>query len=136
MTVWLQRHDLSSEDLEDTSMESVISILKDFDWKAESQKAEDARKSGHDFCMAGIGMIHEDGQILHVLPANDETSMCHYHYPVKQRRILGIIGKKSRQQTISFKGVAEKDLLSTIRAHYQGNHGQVMNRLAQMATRI
>ncbi len=136
MTVWIQRHDLSSENLEDTSVESVISVLKDFDWVGERQKEKAARDSGKDHCPAGIGIIHDDGQILHVVPADDGTSMCHYHYPVKQRKILGIFRKKPLQQTMTFTDVAEKDLLSTIRAHNMGNHGQVMNRLAQMATRV
>ncbi len=137
MTVWLQQHDLSSEDLTDPSMESVLSLLQSFDWQTEIQKEKEERESGRvDCCPAGIGMIHDEGQILHIIPTNGADFICHYHFPVKQRKFLGVFGKSIRRQTLSFKDVEKKVLLSTIRAHYQGNHGQVMNRLAQTATRI
>lgn len=81
-------------------------------------------------------MIHDEGQILHIVPTNDTDFMCHYHFPIKHRKFLGIFGKASHQEVLTFEGIEKKDLLSTIRAHYQGNHGQVMNRLAQMGVRI
>ncbi len=137
MTVWLQRHDLSSEDLDDSSMESVISLLQSFDWQTEIQKEKKERESGGmNCCPAGIGMVHDEGQILHVVPTDSSDSMCHYHFPVRHRKFLGIFGKTVHQETLSFEDIEKKDLLPIIRAHYQGNHGQVMNRLAQMGTRV
>ena len=136
MTVWLQRHDLTSEDLTDSSMDSAVSTLESFDWQDEIEKEIAAEKAGEDRCPPGMGLIHEEGQILHIIPTENGRFFCHYLYPTKQRKFLGLFGKAIRQENITFKDVEKKDLLPTIRAHYQGNHGQVMNRLAQMATRV
>lgn len=136
MTVWIERHDLSRENLEDPSMDSFVSTLQTVDWQAEARLEEEAKRLGKDCCPAGMGIIHSGGQILHIIPGDESNFRCHYHFPVRQRKILGIFGATTRMETLSFEHLEKKDLLAVIQAHYRGNHATVMNRLAQTATRI
>ena len=135
MTVWIQRQGRPNEEMKDPSLDSVWAYLRSFD--REVQDEVDTEASGDDCDARSIGMVHEAGHLLHIVPGGTmATWICHYHYPIRQRRILGIFGKAVRMGKMSFRDVKEKDMLAVIKAHFSGNHGTVMNRLAQKSTRI
>lgn len=80
MTAWIQRSDYSSEETTIFSVDEAAEILRRFDWKAEISREEMARAQGDDCCPAGLGLVSDSGQILHIIPGRDGMATVHYHY--------------------------------------------------------
>jgi hypothetical protein len=124
MTVWIQRHDFSSRDLDDTTVDGALGQFEITDWAAEDQLATEKENAGEEFCSAGIGFIHPSGSILHLCPDGSDRMMIHYHYPIA-KRILGLF-PTLKQETVTLESVPGTEAESLIRLHYSNNSDAIL----------
>lgn len=89
MKVWTQRHDLSTgNELTVSSVDEAAAILRDFDWESEIKGEEEALASGAECCPAGMGMISQNKDILHIIPRRGDAALVHFCYP-RRKSLLG-----------------------------------------------
>lgn len=90
MKVWTQRHDFSSSgDSAVSSPEEAVAILRNFDWASEIRLEEEALAKGADCCPAGMGLISQNKDILHIIPQRADTALVHFCY-ARRKSLLGI----------------------------------------------
>ena len=87
MNMWIQLHDLSSKEMNGVNEDQAKDALSKFDWLSELVKRD---KSEDEVCDPGLGLIANDGSILHICPQGSEECYIHYHYPI-QKKFLGLI---------------------------------------------
>ena len=95
MNAWLQRHDLSSEDLEIPDAAAAKELLRKFDWASQCESED---RSTDDTCPAGVGLVVAEGHILHICPRAEGRSLVHCHFP-KRSRFWGLTSQDSRTWT-------------------------------------
>jgi hypothetical protein len=123
MKAWLQSADLSSVDL-DLHVEGAIRALHGHDWAAEAARRAALERAGEEWCEAGLGLVRDDGHILHICPSG-ATATVYHHARV---RVLGGLWRRNRRVTRpSFPLAGVADL---IRAFYTGNDALLATRLA------
>lgn len=111
MTAWVQRHDYSSEEETILSVEEAVEILRRFDWETEITCEEEALARSHDCCPAGLGLVSEEGQILHIIPRRDSMAMIHYHYGS---------GGWSRESVVTVEGFSLALVRPLMERHFAG----------------
>ncbi len=124
MKVWIQRSDFSSEDSVVASADEAVARLLAFDWKAEVQREEQALADGEDCCPAGMGLVAEYGDILHIIPQAEGSAMIHYHYS-SPRSVLGIL-KWQQAHNLTVHGFPTSGLLALMRLHFEGGRQSEM----------
>ena len=122
MKVWLQRSDFSSEDLPDPSIEFASEALASFGWQAEIDKEATAAQKGEECCPAGMGFIHKDGPILHVIPR--ESGKYDVCYMFSERKKI-LFFNVSRSLAPYVHDVSRATVQAMIEAHYAGQHDEV-----------
>lgn len=90
---WIQKHDYSSIEETDVSVNEAIDAFKSFDWGNELKSIEDDPKLEKD-CPAGIGIHNGFGQnkkavLLHICPKDKDSVFFNFHYPLK-KKFMGI----------------------------------------------
>lgn len=90
MKAWLQSSDLSSVDLW-LDADGAIRTLQTHDWTQERQRQSAGEARGEETCAAGLGLVRDDGRILHLCPAGASTTV-HFMRPV---RIMGCLWKRT-----------------------------------------
>jgi hypothetical protein len=133
MDVWIQRHDPSSIDCDDTSIEGALNHLNTTDWGDENRLGSEVQSNGGECCPAGIGFVHPALSILHLCPDGAGRMMLYYHYPI-QRRILGLI-PTTRQATLTLESIAIAEAESLIRLHYS-NDSDAIPKAANLIERV
>jgi hypothetical protein len=113
MRSWLQSSDLSSQEI-GTDVESVLLALASHDWLAERQVFDQLEGAGSDCCPAGIGLVRDDGQILHICP-DQGSALVHHHRTI---RLLGFLWR--RQVTRTETAVPVGELPGLIRTFFAG----------------
>ena len=91
--MWIQSHDFSSEEMDGATAEQAKTALATFDWLSEIEKQN---QSGDENCDPGLGLISNDGSILHICPRDKESCSIHYHYPTS-KKVLGFIPVTSQE---------------------------------------
>ena len=124
VTGWIQSADFSTSELGALDRASATKAFLKHDWEVENSLLEERESNGDESCPAGIGLVAETGEILHICPTNSEHVMFHYHYPA-DRRILGLrLGKKQKTHTCMKYSFA--NVPSLIEAFYSGHHEQLL----------
>ena len=104
-------------------MEFALKCLRAFDWGEQRRLGAQADAQKKEWCQAGMGFIHDDDPILHVIPLADQLFDIHYMY-TRTRKILGIPLRKHQSD---FAGdVSESRVNAMITAHYGGDHEGVL----------
>ena len=89
MKAWIQKHDFTSQEFEAPDSSYAKRVLGEFDWLAElNQQAEE----GTETCDPGLGLVMEDGHILHLCPNGRKRHLIHFHFPRKNRFSALILG--------------------------------------------
>ncbi len=96
MRVWIQSADFSTKEYELDEPETQELFLG-HDWAHEIELLREKELGGKEWCDPGIGLVREDGQILHICPEAENTTV-HYHRPEK---ILGLFRSRNRVLTRS-----------------------------------
>ena len=123
MKAWLQSTDLSSVDL-DLHVDGAIRTLHGHDWAAEAGRRAALERAGDECCEAGLGLVRDDGHILHLCPVGATATVYHH----SRVRMLGGLWRRNRLLTRpSFPLAGAADL---IRAFYAGNDALLAQRLA------
>ena len=122
MNAWLQSSDLSAHDLSLDAAEAVRT-LQTHDWAQEIRRQADRERSGLESCPAGIGLMRDDGQILHICPSGD-SALVHYHRNV---RLLGFLW--SRKLVLTQPAFPSGSVPDLIRWFFEGND-QALERIA------
>ena len=91
METWLQSSDLSAREF-GADLSTVIAALQDHDWLAEETLEHQRSDAGQVSCPAGLGLVREDGRILHICP-NASGALVHFHHP---SRALGFLWRVQR----------------------------------------
>lgn len=119
MTGWIQKHDFSYDDLGILSKRGAIETLNDFDWDSESLKEETEIERGHEACNPGMGLIAEDGTILHIVPSK-KGNLIHLHWK-QETKILGLF-RRSRSMNSSGIGISPRLTEEIIHSHFLSAH--------------
>jgi hypothetical protein len=94
MKAWLQSADLSSVDLQ-LHVEEAIRTLHGHDWAGEEVRRAALERAGGEWCEPGLGLVREDGQILHLCPAGATATVYHH----SRARVLGALWWRNRLVT-------------------------------------
>ncbi len=119
MNAWIQKHDFSSGELGTVSKREAIEALNGFDWDSELQKEAKAIELGHEACSPGMGLIADDGTILHIVPSK-EGHLIHHHWK-QQTMILGLF-RKSRSVNTSGIGISHQLTEEIFQSHFRSAH--------------
>jgi hypothetical protein len=115
MKAWIQSADFSQRDL-DVDAEGAIRTLSSHDWSAETAMAKRLEGEGREFCQPGLGLVREDGHLLHVCPEGASASV-HWQRPVSGLRQF--LTKRHRaQETETWEDVPLSRLPAAIRNFY------------------
>ena len=90
MRAWLQKHDLSSEEFEIPDASNAKKILGEFDWQGELSRQ---LQTTSETCDPGLGLVTDDGDILHICPGTCGRCMVHFHFS-DTRRVFGLFSRK------------------------------------------
>lgn len=129
MKVWVQKHDFSSVDLDDGSMEASIEAMAAVDWADEGRLAEAAERDGRDCCPAGIGWVAEDGRILHLMPNGEGTMNISYIFPRRKKSFFGLVNSQG-QGDLWLENIPCEGLQAILRDHYDGAHSAILEGLS------
>ena len=121
MKIWIQRHDYSSDEKDCFDVDQAKHALASFDWKSELTKRD---QPDIESCDPGLGLVKDDGSILHICPQNDESCYVHYHYTVTSK-LFGFIPKKS-QQSHFIEACSIEKAKELIQQHFEGNRDQIL----------
>jgi len=116
---WIQNSDYSNptglgESEPVQSVKQIADILRDYDWANENAYEEKCMANNNDCCPAGIGIVADDGYILHICPQTKlGTATINFHHrgPTK---ILGFI-KSSKTQVTTYEKIPLTKLESAIK---------------------
>lgn len=89
MKYWIQRADFSAVDREAPDADQFLAVLEKHDWASELRYRAVLEQAHAEWCDPGLGIVPEDGRLLHLCPQEDGSISCHYKF-MKQRRMLGI----------------------------------------------
>ena len=121
MMMWIQLHDLSNKEMEGATKEQAEQALSTFDWKGELSKE---KESEDETCPPGLGLVSDEGEILHICPINSESCFIHYHY-FTSKKLLGFIPITGQEnhfiETCSITKATE-----LIRYHFNGNAEEIL----------
>jgi len=90
MRAWLQKHDFSSEEFEISDASNAKKILGEFDWQGELSRQVQATS---ETCDPGLGLVTDEGDILHICPGTDGRCMVHFHFS-DTREAFGLFSRK------------------------------------------
>ena len=65
---WLQRADFSADEREVEHADLAYGWFRDIDWPGELEFMQKLEESGVESCPPGLGVIRDDGAILHLCP--------------------------------------------------------------------
>lgn len=123
MKAWLQSADLSAVDL-DLDVDGAIDALHGHDWASESARRAALERAGDEWCDPGLGLVRDDGDLLHICPAG-ATATVHHR---SRDRFLGVLWQRNR--LISTPSVPMPAIPELIRAFFAGDDAQLARRLA------
>lgn len=121
MNLWIQRHDFTSEEKSDATLELAMKALLEFNWLEELEKRLPLKGGA---CDPGLGLVAEDDSILHICPQSKDDCYVHYHYSV-DKKILGFIPTKS-PETYHIKKCSISTAQDLIRFHFEGKRGAIL----------
>jgi len=116
---WIQNSDYSNptglgESEPVQSAKQITDIIRDYDWAKENAYEEKCMANNDDCCPAGIGLVADDGYILHICPqAKLGTAMVHFHHDVPAK-VLGFI-KSTKSQVTTYEKIPLTKLESAIK---------------------
>lgn len=90
MRAWLQKHDLSSDEFEIPDASSAKKVLREFDWQDQLSRQAQATS---ETCDAGLGLVTDEGDILHICPGANGRSMVHFHFS-DTRKLFGLFPRR------------------------------------------
>ncbi len=73
--MWIQLHDFSNDEKAVVDIEQAKHALTTFDWDSELSKC---RQPDIESCDPGLGLVKDDGSILHICPQDADS--CYIHY--------------------------------------------------------
>jgi len=104
ITHWIQSADFSSKELGVADQAEALRLLRDHPWSSELAALRGLEERGEECCPPGLGLVAEEGKILHFCPVRESEWEVHHHYR-EARKILGII-PSSRDKSETFSGVS------------------------------
>lgn len=127
MNVWIQKHDFVSEEFELEKSEAVIKLLGEFDWDQELKLQKEKEDKGEDNCPPGLGIVADNGHILHLCPDKNKKYLAFFHYP-EEVRFLRIF-KFTPQKTLSRENLDHSTVLEIIPYMMQRQYQKIKDTL-------
>ena len=130
MEYWIQNSDFSSpEGLSENepvqSAKQIIEIILAYDWARENAFEEERMAGDGDSCPAGIGIMADDGHILHMCPkATQGTATIYFHHKVPAK-FLGFISI-SKTQITTYEKIPLAKLESAVRNFLANEYGAII----------
>ncbi|MEM8770416.1 MAG: hypothetical protein AAGD92_02090 [Pseudomonadota bacterium] len=91
---WIQSADLSTEEFPAAGASEIERALLSHDWAGEAEKEKRLlADDSPDCCPAGLGVVHEDGRMLHVCPDGEGNCQVHYSF-YESAKVLGFIPRR------------------------------------------
>jgi hypothetical protein len=115
MDMWIQLHDFSNTEEKNVNAEQAKQALSTFNWQSELAKRDQANVEA---CDPGLGLVKDDGSILHICPQNNESCYILYDYSTTQK-IFGFIPIKTRK-THSIESCPLSKAIELIQYHFDG----------------
>lgn len=129
MKVWTRRHDFSSSgDSTVTSVDEAVAMLRNFNWESEIQKEQAARANGTDCCPAGMGLISQNKDILHIIPGRGDAALIHFCY-ARRKSLLGIFHWDS-ETLLSVADFPSTRLTALMERHFAADRAAVVAMLS------
>lgn len=101
-THWIQNADHSLEELGEAHQLVIIELLREPTWLGGLEKLNGhlviARKEGS--CTPGLGVVADNGDIIHFCPDGDGEWVVHYHYDEKPKVLGGYPAGKKHSETV------------------------------------
>ena len=121
MDLWIQSPDFSTREQSDVSLEQAERALAGEDWAGMLRKAA---VEGSDECPPGLGLVAEDGSLLHICPDAPGTATVYYMYKEK-KKVLGFLPCTAQREHCveSAAPVTVRDLM---RAHFDGDRATIL----------
>lgn len=94
---WIQNADYSFEELGEAHQLVVIELLRSPSWIGDFEYVEGHHlvERKQNSCLPGLGIVGENGDVLHFCPDGDDEWMVNYQYDEKQM-ILGVFPSTKR----------------------------------------
>jgi hypothetical protein len=121
MKIWIQLHDYSSKEVKGVAAAQAQEALASFDWKSELKLRDKYKGTA---CDPGLGLVSENGSILHICPIDEERCYIHYHYDVR-KKLLGFIPSSSPESHYIESCSVEKAAM-LIEHHFNGNEEEIL----------
>lgn len=128
ISCWIQTSDFESTDIGTVDARAATETFNGFDWTSEESRRAQMEREGRETCDSGMGLVSEDGRILHIGPTGHGKAFLHYHYP-ERRRILGIPLWKT-QMTISNFDIEQSDIDEIIARFFRNDHSWLLQAAA------
>ena len=129
MDYWIQNSDFSnptgigeSEPVE--SVRQLMNILTEYDWAKENAYEEKCLANNDSCCPAGIGIVAEDGHLLHICPkVKKGTVDVHFQHSVSIK-ILGFI-KWNKSQWTTYEKIPFAKLESAVKSFLANDYAAI-----------
>jgi hypothetical protein len=121
MKMWIQLHDYSSKEMDGAVAEQATEALATFDWMSELKQRDQFKGAA---CDPGLGLVSDNGSILHICPIDEQRCCIHYHYDVRSK-LLGFIPSSTPEshhiESCSYERAAE-----LIGHHFNGHEEEIL----------
>ena len=106
------------------TQEEAIAILRKANWRDLIEERTELEFAAGGFCEPGIGMVFEEGEILHLLEPEKPPYRGFYHYN-EPRKILGLF-PSTTNSTYEFTGLSDEGLKRIVRNWSPSDHRSVI----------
>ena len=111
MHYWIQRADFTSSERDVSGAEELLAIFRSHPWPAERDFQARRVLAGEESCPPGLGIVPDDGRLLHLCPLSNGLVACHYHF-VEHNKVAGLFRtSRSRELTNEVPAPAAEELV-------------------------
>jgi hypothetical protein len=124
LAYWIQRADFTATDHDPVDAGGAVRAFDVHPWQEEWNLQATLESEGSDYCPPGMGLVHPDGQILHVCPTVDGRALVHYHCAPTFRGIAAL-----EAVTHTREGMLRAEAIELIHDFFHGQHDWILMKL-------
>jgi len=119
MLLWIQLHDFSSEEMPIVNAMASKRAFSEFDWAAELTRQKEALEREEDCCDPGMGLVSDNGSILHLCPIDEKFLSFHYHYLTIKKEFVFVSTESEEMHYVEKFPISE--INDVINLHFAGD---------------
>lgn len=124
MLLWIQLHDFTSEEMPTVDAKAAKRAFREFDWASELRRHKEALEKEEDCCDPGLGLVSDNGSILHLCPINEKFLCFYYHYMTIKKEFVFVSTESEETHFVESFPIAEIE--DVIGFHFASDDSEIL----------